>query len=139
MINNAYRYALVRVRLAAKIENGMLEIAIEDDGSGYPPSILLGDAGEQARLSFAGDSSGRGLYFAIVAARAHFRADVHAASLRRMKAFIGAVDSLSCCLDANASAPRVDTRCFRVKRAERASRRGRCRCRVALSARPADC
>ena len=74
MINNAYRYALVRVRLAAKIEKGMLEIAIEDDGSGYPPSILLGDAGEQAPLSFAGDSSGRGLYFAIVAARAHFRA-----------------------------------------------------------------
>ena len=70
MINNAYRYALVRVRLAAKIEKGMLEIAIEDDGSGYPPSILLGDAGEQAPLSFAGDSSGRGLYFAIVAARA---------------------------------------------------------------------
>ena len=70
MINNAYRYAHIRVRVVAKSENGMLEIAIEDDGSRYPPSILLGDAGEQAPLFFADDSSGLGLYFANVAARA---------------------------------------------------------------------
>lgn len=73
VINNAYRYARTRVLMAATEVDGMLEITVEDDGPGYPMSMLADADGERSPLSFTTGSSGLGLYFARATARAHVR------------------------------------------------------------------
>ena len=69
--SNAVRYTRDRVRLSARVDDGMLEIRIEDNGRGYTPEML-----EQGRMAcrpvdFDGGSTGLGLYFSAVIARLH--------------------------------------------------------------------
>ena len=69
--SNAVRYTKDRVRLSARVEDGMLEIRIEDNGRGYTEEML-----EQGRMAsrpvdFDGGSTGLGLYFSSVIAQLH--------------------------------------------------------------------
>jgi signal transduction histidine kinase len=69
--SNAVRYTRDQVRLSARVEDGMFEIRIEDNGRGYTPEML-----EQGRMAsrpvdFEGGSTGLGLYFSAVIARLH--------------------------------------------------------------------
>ncbi|NOZ11287.1 MAG: HAMP domain-containing histidine kinase [Gammaproteobacteria bacterium] len=71
VINNALRYAQGRLKLVAREENGFLRLSVEDDGQGYPETLLHGDADAKRGVSFQTGSTGLGLYFASVVARMH--------------------------------------------------------------------
>ena len=71
-LNNAYNYTSDRIRVAAKIEGDFLELRIEDNGQGYPPSMLLSDGVSTNRgSSFSSGSTGLGFYFSSQAAAMH--------------------------------------------------------------------
>lgn len=63
-LNNLVRYARQRVRLSATLEGEGLAIRVEDDGEGYPQSILEMVGPEAHDLDFRNSSTGLGLYFA---------------------------------------------------------------------------
>jgi len=74
-INNAIRYTRDRILLSVKIDGDYLELRVEDNGGGFPQSIL--DAGVSAMASqrksmnFISNSSGLGLYFSSEVAKMH--------------------------------------------------------------------
>ncbi|MEH6435680.1 sensor histidine kinase [Massilia sp. DD77] len=80
-INNAVHYTRDRIRLAAREVDGMLEIRVEDNGAGFPKSLL--DAGAPAHAAGAGgvnfltNSAGLGLYFSGEVARMHRHRERH--------------------------------------------------------------
>ncbi len=67
-LHNSVAYARQRIRIAARVEEGMLCIAIEDDSEGYPAHILQAVA-EDKPLSSSG--TGLGLRFASLIAKSH--------------------------------------------------------------------
>ncbi|MFL6674740.1 MAG: sensor histidine kinase [Massilia sp.] len=74
-INNAVNYTRDKVRLAIAQVDGCLEIRVEDNGAGYPATML--DAGAAAMHGAAGgvnfmtNSTGLGLYFSSEVAKMH--------------------------------------------------------------------
>jgi signal transduction histidine kinase len=73
-INNAIRYTHDKIRLAFAERDGYLEIRVEDNGTGYPQSLLAAPAAAQG-VSFRSGSTGLGLYFAREVARLHRHRD----------------------------------------------------------------
>jgi len=70
-MNNAMRYTRDKLRLSVKKEGGELVVRVEDNGSGYPDSVLeAGDAVSRG-LNFASGSTGLGLYFSSMVAKLH--------------------------------------------------------------------
>lgn len=71
-LNNAYRYTSGKIRVAAKIDGGFLEIRVEDDGAGYPQSMMenIGASAEKG-IDFTSGSTGLGFYFSSRAAAMH--------------------------------------------------------------------
>ena len=71
-IGNAQRYTRERIRLSAGTDDGYLVIRIEDDGPGYPPSILeQADRLNRADTAFSSGSTQLGNYFAAQVAHLH--------------------------------------------------------------------
>lgn len=70
-LNNAYHYTTDRIRLAATIRDGLLEVRVEDNGNGYPESMLQESITENKGISFATGSTGLGLYFSSRVAGMH--------------------------------------------------------------------
>jgi len=70
VVNNAFRYAKARIRIRAVEDNGWLVLSIEDDGEGYPASMLGPDV-RATGVSFKTGSTGLGLYFASAIAAMH--------------------------------------------------------------------
>jgi len=70
-LNNAYHYTTNKIHFLAKIRNGMLEIRVEDNGSGYPKSMLLKNVAENKGICFATGSTGLGFYFSSRVAMMH--------------------------------------------------------------------
>ncbi|MCC6069499.1 sensor histidine kinase [Massilia sp. GCM10020059] len=74
-INNAVHYTLDKIRFAIGVVDGCLEIRVEDNGQGYPQSML--DAGVSAMsgihsgVNFLTNSTGLGLYFSSEVAKMH--------------------------------------------------------------------
>ena len=70
-LNNATRYTKDKLRLSVKEEDGELVMRVEDNGSGYPKSVL--DAGDavSSGVNFASGSTGLGLYFSSMVAKLH--------------------------------------------------------------------
>lgn len=72
-IHNAANYTRDRVRLAIAEVDGFLELRVEDNGPGYPLSML--DAGVAAMagggVNFLTNSAGLGLYFSSEVAKMH--------------------------------------------------------------------
>ena len=63
-LNNAYRYTSDKIHIAAKIEAGFLELRVEDNGAGYPESMLQNDCMEAHKgINFSNGSTGLGFYF----------------------------------------------------------------------------
>lgn len=78
IINNAFRYAKSTVKIRAFTENGYLAIQIEDDGQGYPPSMLLNEnklPEFKQEIDFKTGSTGLGLYFSLMIANMHVNND----------------------------------------------------------------
>jgi K+-sensing histidine kinase KdpD len=77
IINNAFRYAKSLVKLSACVENGYLALLIEDDGAGYPPSMLINENRQprfKQEIDFKTGSTGLGLYFSMMVAAMHTNA-----------------------------------------------------------------
>ena len=72
-INNAVRYTRDRIRLTIAERDGMLEFRVEDNGMGFPPSMLEAGASVGQGINFLTNSSGLGLFFASEVARMHKR------------------------------------------------------------------
>jgi two-component system sensor histidine kinase SenX3 len=70
-INNAVRYTKDKIRLLIAEHDGMLELRVEDNGIGFPPSMLEAGALVGQGINFMTNSSGLGLYFASEVARSH--------------------------------------------------------------------
>jgi len=72
-VNNALHYTRDRIRLAARLRDGELEIRVEDNGAGFPPALLAAGApaSDASGVSFLTNSAGLGLYFSGEVARMH--------------------------------------------------------------------
>ena len=74
VINNCFRYAKEKVRISSFLENGYLVMQIEDDGSGYPPSMLFNENNNpefKKEIDFQTGSTGLGIYFSVMVAAMH--------------------------------------------------------------------
>lgn len=69
-INNAIRYTEDKIRLAFAVRDEWLEIHVEDNGAGYPESMLA-DQDAALATNFHTGSTGLGLYFSKAVARLH--------------------------------------------------------------------
>jgi signal transduction histidine kinase len=79
-LSNAYKYTADKIRVAARIEGGFLELRVEDNGQGYP-SDMLRDGGVLADkgVDFSIGSTGLGFHFASRAAGMHKNGDLQGA------------------------------------------------------------
>ena len=71
VINNAYKYTESIIQMNAHVENNYLVISVEDDGAGYPDSMLHGGTEHEPGIDYKSGSTGLGLYFAKIIARLH--------------------------------------------------------------------
>ncbi len=63
-LNNAFQYTRDTIRVAAHIEGDWLELRVEDNGSGYPASMLRDEAtASKQGVSFLTGSTGLGFHF----------------------------------------------------------------------------
>jgi signal transduction histidine kinase len=80
-LNNAYNYTKDRIRIAASIEEGFLVLRVEDNGRGYPESMLLRDGvSANKNVNFLSGSTGLGFYFSSQVANMH-KNGIHQGSL----------------------------------------------------------
>lgn len=71
-LNNAYRYTVDKIHIAAKISAGLLEVRVEDNGPGYPAHMLdATQVGGVQGVHFSSGSTGLGFHFASRAAGLH--------------------------------------------------------------------
>lgn len=71
-LNNAYNYTSDKIRVAAKVEDGFLELRVEDNGRGYPSSMMENDGVLANKgINFSTGSTGLGFYFSSQAAAKH--------------------------------------------------------------------
>ncbi len=74
---NAMRYGTSQIQLSAKIHDNILVITVEDDGDGYPESMLQKSTQDLAGFDVSQGRTGLGLYFARLIANAHSRDKQH--------------------------------------------------------------
>lgn len=71
-LNNAYKYTSDKIRVAARVNEGFLEIRVEDNGQGYPPGMLReGSVTANKGINFSSGSTGLGFYFSARVAGMH--------------------------------------------------------------------
>jgi two-component system sensor histidine kinase SenX3 len=71
-LNNAYKYTSDKIRVVARIEGAFLELRVEDNGQGYPASMLRDDSVEAKKgVNFSSGSTGLGFYFSSKVAAMH--------------------------------------------------------------------
>lgn len=71
--NNAVHYTKGKVRLAIRESDGMLELRVEDNGSGFPAHMIREGVDAMHATDFQGGSTGLGLYFSAMVAKMHHR------------------------------------------------------------------
>ena len=70
-IGNALRHARSRLHLTAREEGAMLCLRVNDDGPGFPESLLREGAGALREMNFASGNTGLGLSFCAMIAALH--------------------------------------------------------------------
>ncbi len=75
LVNNAQRYCLNKVLLSATQEDDYIVFCIEDDGKGYPESLMSPDYKQLPQIDLASGNTGLGLFFAETIAQLHVKAD----------------------------------------------------------------
>lgn len=71
-LNNAYNYTKSSIHIVARQVDGMLELRVEDDGRGYPASMLSNSSMDANKgIHFSNGSTGLGFHFVSRAARMH--------------------------------------------------------------------
>lgn len=77
VVNNAIKYTKDKLRFHAEIVEGYLCLALEDNGTGYPPFLLSSTqdghvySDQQHRVNHKTSNTGLGLYFSAVVAKLH--------------------------------------------------------------------
>lgn len=74
---NAMRYSRTTIRLSTFVDNGWLCFRVEDDGPGYPKSMLKANAVKMQDFDISHGRTGLGLFFARLIAQAHTRGQQH--------------------------------------------------------------
>ncbi len=74
---NALKYAKKQLKLIAVEENGCLKLQIDDDGQGYPVTMLGRIEEHASGVDLNTNSTGLGLYFAEKIARMHVVNNIH--------------------------------------------------------------
>ncbi|MDN4501325.1 HAMP domain-containing sensor histidine kinase [Alteromonadaceae bacterium BrNp21-10] len=72
---NAIRYSKKHILLNVSVEDSYLCIRVEDDGMGYPQSMIDANLTDMQDFDISTGRTGLGLYFAKMIANAHTRAD----------------------------------------------------------------
>lgn len=72
-LNNAIRYTKGKIKLVIRESNEMLELRVEDDGSGFPARMVQEGIDAMHGTDFQGGNTGLGLYFSAMAAKMHSR------------------------------------------------------------------
>jgi len=72
-LNNAIHYTKDKIRLAIHKSNEMLELRVEDNGSGFPARMVQEGLDAMHGTDFQGGSTGLGLYFSAMVAKMHHR------------------------------------------------------------------
>ncbi|WP_426191985.1 sensor histidine kinase [Massilia sp. DWR3-1-1] len=70
-INNAVNYTKDRISLRIGMVDGALELRVEDNGAGYPASMLAAGRSAPRAINFRTNSTGLGLYFSSKVAQMH--------------------------------------------------------------------
>ena len=70
-LNNAIQHTADQLRLVAQVVAGQLEIRVEDNGGGFPDSMLHGPVSANKGISFYRGSTGLGMYFSVMVANLH--------------------------------------------------------------------
>jgi signal transduction histidine kinase len=71
-LNNAVSYTKDKILIRAGTVNGMLQLRVEDNGSGYPEAMLLSDSVVAKKgVNFFNGSTGLGFYFSSQVAHMH--------------------------------------------------------------------
>jgi signal transduction histidine kinase len=73
IIGNSIRYAKKQVLISVKIEDGRLLIQVDDDGEGYPESMLQDPESFSKKVNSSTGSTGLGLFFSNTVAYYHKR------------------------------------------------------------------
>ena len=71
VIVNTIRYTRSKISVGARLSEGYLAIAVEDDGPGYPEQLCTDPGGYMQRVNCNSGSTGLGLYFSSRAAELH--------------------------------------------------------------------
>lgn len=72
VINNTVRYTHTKLTISALMDaDGYLVINVEDDGKGYPSSMLEEQSFAPGKLNLGTGNTGLGLYFSSMVAKAH--------------------------------------------------------------------
>ncbi|MEN6331919.1 MAG: HAMP domain-containing sensor histidine kinase [Smithella sp.] len=74
IINNCFRYTKEKVKISSFTTNGYLVIRIEDDGPGYPSSMLFNENSNplfEKGIDFQTGSTGLGIYFSVMVSSLH--------------------------------------------------------------------
>ena len=72
-LNNAGRYTKDKVKLVIRKYHEMLELRVDDNGSGFPAHMVQEGIAAMHGTNFQGGSTGLGLYFSAMVAKMHFR------------------------------------------------------------------
>ncbi|TAN70169.1 MAG: HAMP domain-containing histidine kinase [Methylobacter sp.] len=75
LVNNAQRYCLNKILLSADQEDDYVVFCIEDDGQGYPGSLMSSDYKHLPQIDLVTGNTGLGLFFAETIARLHIQSD----------------------------------------------------------------
>lgn len=70
-LNNSIQHTADQLRLMARIVDGQLEIRVEDNGGGYPDSLLHAALAANKGINFYRGSTGLGMYFSMMVANLH--------------------------------------------------------------------
>jgi len=75
LVNNAQRYCLSKVLLSVVQEGDYIVFCIEDDGKGYPESLLSSGHKQLPEIDVANGNTGLGLFFTETIAQLHVKGD----------------------------------------------------------------
>ncbi|MEN6375313.1 MAG: HAMP domain-containing sensor histidine kinase [Smithella sp.] len=74
IINNCFRYTKEKVKISSYTEDGYLVMRVEDDGPGYPSSMLFNEKNNpqfKKGIDFQTGGTGLGIYFSVMASSMH--------------------------------------------------------------------
>jgi len=75
LVNNAQRYCQSKVRISVAQEDDYIVFCIEDDGKGYPKSLISPDYKQVPQTDLATGNTGLGLFFTETIAQLHTKGD----------------------------------------------------------------